>query len=241
MAAMHQSASPTDQVARLHPVRSIDREQLVDNVPSVQSRAEGRPDVAAATFRSVVVSFAVNSVQTVALAITAWVTGAVALRAQTAANAADTAVEVFLLIGVLSSARPPDETHPLGYGREGFFWSLFAALGIFVGGSGLALNGAIHAALSPSPIESYTTAYIVLATTIAMDAFALVIALRPLREEASARGVSLRTHLHRSTDPASVTVAVGGGCAVAGGIIAVLGLLLSEQMEALRRTRWRAR
>ncbi len=61
------------------------------------------------------------------------VTGSVALRAQTAANAADVAVQVFLLIGVLSSVRAPDQTHPLGYGRERFFWSLLAALGIFLG------------------------------------------------------------------------------------------------------------
>ena len=61
-------------------------------------------------------------------------TSAVALRAQTAANAADDAVQVFLLIGVLSSVRLPDQTHLLGYGREGHFWSLFAAVGISAGG-----------------------------------------------------------------------------------------------------------
>jgi cation diffusion facilitator family transporter len=198
--------------------------------PLVRSRADRRPKATAATLRSVGVSLAVNAVETIALAISAWLTGAVSLRAQTAANAADTAVEVFLLIGVLSSSRPPDDSHPLGYGRERFLWSLFAAMGIFVGGSGLALNGAIHAALHPSPLENYSIAYVVLVSTIAMDALALAIALRPLREEASARGVSLRTHLHRTTDPASVTVAVGGGCAVAGGIVATLGLIVSEQM-----------
>ncbi len=198
--------------------------------PAVPDATDRRPDASAATYRSVAVSLAVNSVETVALAMTAWVTGAVALRAQTAANAADTAVEVFLLIGVLSSACPPDDTHPLGYGRERFFWSLFAVLGIFIGGSGLAFNGALRAALDPSPIENYAIGYIVLATVIVLDVFALVIVLRQLREEASACGVSLRRHLHRSTDPASVTVAVGGACAVAGGIIALLGLLFSEQM-----------
>ena len=35
---------------------------------------------------------------------------------------------------MLSSVRPPDQSHPLGYGRERFFWSLLAALGIFLGG-----------------------------------------------------------------------------------------------------------
>jgi len=60
---------------------------------------------AGATRRSVVVSLVVNCAETLALGAAALVTGSVALRAQTTANFADVAVEVFLLIGVLSSAR----------------------------------------------------------------------------------------------------------------------------------------
>jgi divalent metal cation (Fe/Co/Zn/Cd) transporter len=149
------------------------------------------------TRRSVLVSLAVNGAETVALGAAAWVTGSVALRAQTAANAADVAVVAFLLIGVLSSARPADESHPLGYGRERFFWSLFAALGIFVGGAGLALEGAVSSALHPSPVGQYSIAYLVLATTVALDALALLIALRPIRLEAARRRISLRAQAQR--------------------------------------------
>jgi len=158
--------------------------------------------------------------------VAAGATGSVALRAQTAANAADVAVQVFLLIGVLSSVRPPDQTHPLGYGRERFFWSLLAALGIFLGGGVLGLDEAVRAALHPSAIHSYLVAYLVLVTTVVLDAFALEIGLRPVREQAA--GVSLRDYLGRSTDPASTTVVVGGGCSVIGGIMATAGLVLSE-------------
>lgn len=181
-----------------------------------------------ATRRSVVVSLAVNCAETLALGVVAWATGSVALLAQTVANAADMAVGVFLLIGVLSSTRPPDQTHPLGYGRERFFWSLFAALGIFVGGAGLALDEAVGSALNPSPVDSSTIAYLVLAATIALDVFAVEVALRPLRRQAAGKGISLRTHINRSTDPASITVVVGGGCAVIGGVIALAGLSLSQ-------------
>jgi cation diffusion facilitator family transporter len=183
---------------------------------------------ARATHRSVLASLAVNSAETVALGITAWLTGSVAIRAQTAANAAEMAVGVFLIIGVLSSARLPDDTHPLGYGRERFFWSLFAALGILVGGVGLALDGALGAALDPSPVENFPLAYLVLATTIALDALALYIGLRAVRRQAAGRGVSLVSQVRRSTDPASVTVVVGGGCAVIGGVVAAAGLVVAQ-------------
>lgn len=180
------------------------------------------------TRRGVVVSLAVNCAETVGLAVAAGVTGSVALRAQTAASAADVAVLVFLLIGVLRSVRPPDDTHPLGYGRERYFWSLFAALGIFFGGGVLGLDEAIRSAVHPSAVRAYPIAYLVLAATIALDAFALEIALRPVRERAAGRGISLRSYLGRSTDPAPTTVVVGQGCAVIGGVTAAAGLVLNQ-------------
>jgi cation diffusion facilitator family transporter len=181
-----------------------------------------------ATHLSVVFFVAVNFGEAVALAAAAWVTGSAALIAQAAANAAELGVGVFLLIGVLRSNRPPDETHPLGYGRERFFWSLFAALAIFVGGAGLAFDQAVGSALDPSPIDSYSIAYLVLAATIALDALTLEVALRPLRRRAVRKGTSVRAEMQRSTDPAVITVIVGGGCAVIGGSIAALGLVLSQ-------------
>jgi divalent metal cation (Fe/Co/Zn/Cd) transporter len=83
--------------------------------------------------------------QTVALAVAAVVTGSAALKTQTAVNLADVAVGVFLLIGLVSSTRPPDESHPLGYGRERFLWSFSAAAGIFVGGVGAAAAETLQA------------------------------------------------------------------------------------------------
>jgi len=82
--------------------------------------------------------------------------------------------------------------------------------------------------LRPSAVHPNLIAYLVLAVTVALDAFALEVALRPERERAAARGVSLRSYLYRSTDPASTTNVVGGGCAVVGGVAAIAGLALTE-------------
>lgn len=176
----------------------------------------------------VVVSLAVNCLEVLGLGITAGITGSTAIKAQTAANAGEVAVTVFLLIGVLSSVRGPDDTHPLGYGRDRFFWSLFAALGLFAGGGGLALDQAAQSALHPSPVHSYVLAYLVLGATAALDASAVLVGLRPLREQAERRGISSRAYLRISTDPAATTVVVGGGCAVVGAFVAAIGLGISE-------------
>jgi cation diffusion facilitator family transporter len=180
------------------------------------------------TRRGVLAALVANCVETVVLGFVALLAGSVALRAQSAANAAEVAVGIFLLIGVLSSARSPNDAHPLGYGRERFFWSLLAALGIFAGGGLLALDGAVSAALHPSPVKDFALAYVVVVTTIVLDALALEVALRPLRKRAAERGVSLRSYVRGTTDPASMTVVVGGACAVLGGVVATMGLAVSE-------------
>jgi cation diffusion facilitator family transporter len=176
----------------------------------------------------VITALVVNCVEVVGLGLAAWITGSTALRAQTAVNAADVAVVLFLLEGVLSSARGPDERHPLGHGRERFFWSLFAALGLFLGGGGLALDEAVRSALHPARVHSYALAYTVLAVTALLDLYSLAVGFRPLRQQAVDRNLSSRAYLRRSTDPASVTVVVGGACAVVGACIAALGLASSE-------------
>jgi divalent metal cation (Fe/Co/Zn/Cd) transporter len=117
------------------------------------------------------------------------------MRSQAAGAAGDVAVQVFLLIGVLSSTRPADEDHPLGYGRERFFWSFVAALGIFIGGGGFALQAALQAAVHPVTPTHYTIAYAVLAFALALDALATETELRPLRRKARRRGLSLRALL----------------------------------------------
>jgi cation diffusion facilitator family transporter len=181
-----------------------------------------------ATHTSVVVTLVVACAEALGLGVAAWLSGSVALGAQTADSAADVAVEVFLLIGVVSSLRVADASHPLGYGRERFFWSLLAALGIFIGGGGLGLEEAVQSLLHPSAVHDYLIAYPVLGATVALDSFALAVVLRPILKHTAGRGRSLRRHIERSTDPASTTLLLSGGCEVLGGFVAAAGLALGQ-------------
>jgi cation diffusion facilitator family transporter len=178
--------------------------------------------------RSVTVGLVVAIAQTLALGASAVVTGSAALKTQTVTNLADVAVGVFLVVGVISGDRPPDEHHPLGYGRERFFWSLIAAVGIFVGGFGAAVAETLQAAFDPQPTGSYLVGYCVLAVVIALDAVSLHAGLRPLRQRATERCLPLRTFLWRGTDPAVTTLVLSSAAGLTGGIIAAAGLALLE-------------
>ena len=174
--------------------------------------------------RAVTVGLIASVAQTIALAVAAVVAGSAALRTQTVTSLADIAGSVFLLVGVLSSARPPDDRHPLGYGRERFFWSFVAAIGIFIGGFGTAAVETVEAYLYPRPGGGYLLGYTVLAVVLVLDAVSLAVGLRPLRVRAAQRHIPVTRLLWRGTDPAVTTVVLSSAAGVAGGVLAAAGL-----------------
>src|SRR5690348_15788903 len=105
----------------------------------------------------------------VALAKTfvAVVTGSASMLAEAAHSWADTGNEVLLLIADHKSRQPPDASHPLGYGREAYVWSLLAAMGLFFAGAVVSVWHGITQLAGGSAGEepSFTWAYIVLAVS----------------------------------------------------------------------------
>ena len=192
-------------MAAVHPLRTAGRHPLGDR-------------------RVVRIAFAVAVTEALALMLAAWITGSAAILAQTAACLADVGVGAFLLVGVARSGLPADAGHPLGYGAERFYWSLFAAIGIFVAGGGIAAEEAIRALRHQSETGSYAVGYAVLLVTVLLDTVALGVALRQALADARARAIPLRRHLRRASDPASTTVLVGNAAGVLGGVLAAIGL-----------------
>ena len=183
---------------------------------------------ATADHRTVWVGLGVTVAETIALAVAARATGSTALLTQTATSLADVAGSVFLLIGVISSRRVADQRHPLGYGRERFFWSLLAAVGVFVGGFGVALAETVHAWTDPRPPGSFLVGYTVLGVVLALDGVGLSAGLRPLLRRAADRELSVVGLLWRGTDPAATTVVLTNAAGVSGGVLAGGGLAVSH-------------
>jgi len=176
----------------------------------------------------VFVSLAAAIPQLVALAVAAAVTNSSALLSQTFVAAADLGVQVFLAVGVVASAREPDASHPLGYGRERYFWTLFAALAIFVSGCTVAVSEAVNTLVNPEPVTSFTLGYIVLVVSIVLDGVPFLAALHETRARARGKGRTLRQHFRGTTEPATVTELIANGIGVAGGVLALVALVLVE-------------
>ncbi len=175
--------------------------------------------------RTVVIALATNLAVAVAKGVAAYITGSAAMLAETAHSIADSLNEFLLFIGVQRSRRSADATHPHGYGEERYFWSLLAAIGVFVAGGVVSIAEGIEALLDPSPVEFIEVGLAVLAVSAVLEGISWRVSRRQLRRDAGRRGLSVRTYLRATSDPAPVTVFFEDSAALIGLSLAGAGLV----------------
>src|SRR5216117_4523741 len=90
----------------------------------------------------------------------AGLTGSSAMVSEAIHSLVDTGNEILLLYGLRRTARPPNEAHPLGHGRELYFWSFIVALLIFAVGAGVSLYEGIRHLVAPVPISNAIVNYV---------------------------------------------------------------------------------
>src|ERR1700754_1786339 len=141
----------------------------------------------------------------IAKGVAAALTGSAALFSETLHTVADTGNELLLWIAVRRSGRPADDTHPLGYGPERYYWALLAAIGMFIVGGAVSIYEGIRALLNPPPLDSFWVGVAVLIIALVLDGSSRVVAIRTLRRQAARFGVSMRTLIRESPDPTVTT------------------------------------
>jgi cation diffusion facilitator family transporter len=178
---------------------------------------------------TVVVAILANFGIAVAKGIAGALSGSAAMLSEAAHSVADTTNQGLLLVAVHRSNKPADERHPFGYGRERYFWSLLAAVGIFVGGGVFAVLQGIRELLDPGGEHSYyTLTYSVLAIAFVLESASWLQATRQLRADARNTNRSFRDQLWHTTDPAATTVFFEDSAALAGLVLAALGVGLHQ-------------
>jgi cation diffusion facilitator family transporter len=152
-------------------------------------------------------------------------TGSSAMLAEGAHSVADTTNELFLLTALHRSAKPADAAHPFGYGMERFFWSLLAAVGIFVSGAIFSLYQGVEGLLhGESGNADLLLSYVVLGIAFVAEGTSWLTAVRQLRREARSSDRGFVEHLGRSTDPTVKTVFSEDAAALIGLALAAIGI-----------------
>jgi cation diffusion facilitator family transporter len=181
-----------------------------------------------AKLRTVVIAFIANLLVATAKTVAAVVTGSASMLAEAAHSWADAGNEVFLVIAERSSARAPDAGHPLGYGRDAYVWSLFAAVGLFTAGAVVSVQHGISELLDPEPAGDFLVAYVVLAIAAVLEGVSFTQSVVQLR--AGARRFNRRA-LDYALNGSNATlraVLAEDAAALVGLTLALVGILLHQ-------------
>lgn len=135
---------------------------------------------------AVVIAFLANIAVAIAKTAAAVLTGSASLVAEALHSWADAGNEVFLLIAERSGRRARDRAHPLGYGRDVYFWSLFAAFGLFTVGAVLSVLTGVRELLDPEPVNDYLIGYVVLGVAAVLESISLAQSVRQVRRDSTA-------------------------------------------------------
>ena len=172
--------------------------------------------------RVILTALAANVGIAVAKFAAAAFTGSSAMLTEGVHSLVDSTNHVLLLYGTKQSRRPADNLHPLGYGRELYFWSFVVAMLVFTLGAGVSVYEGLLHMLDPEPAGDLPIAFAVLGVAGALEIWSTWEALKQFN--ASRGGKSFVRALRDTKDAPTLIVLLENAGALAGLAIAAAGL-----------------
>jgi cation diffusion facilitator family transporter len=148
-----------------------------------------------------------------------------ALLAEAIHSVVDTTNQVLLLLGEKSSKKPPDDTHPLGYGRETFFWSFVVSILLFSLGGLFAIYEGIHKLADPEPMHNPMLALGILGFSILLEGYSFYACLKEVRNTNPFS--NLWTWFRKTTSAGLLVIFTEDAGALVGLVIATICVSLS--------------
>jgi cation diffusion facilitator family transporter len=159
----------------------------------------------------------------------AFFTGSSAMLSEGVHSLVDTGNGGLLLYGMHRAARPADRTHPLGHGRELYFWSFIVALLVFALGAGVSFYEGIIHIMEPEPVANPKINYIVLGLSFLFESSSWWIALKKFRQTKGKLGWFKAVRV--SKDPSVYTILFEDSAALLGLVVAFAGILAAELLD----------
>ncbi len=162
--------------------------------------------------------------------VASFFTGSSAMLSEGIHSTVDSANQLLLLLGISRSKKPADDTHPFGYGKELYFWTLIVAVLIFGIGGGMSVYEGISHIQHPSELSDPTWNYWVLIGAIVFEGASFIIAIRHFNK--SRGNNSFFKELSQSKDPTLFAVIYEDAAALLGLVIAIIGVYLSHAFQS---------
>ena len=161
--------------------------------------------------------------------VAAGLTHSSAMLSEAVHSLVDTTNQGVMLYGLNRSARPPDKAHPLGHGRELYFWSFVVAVLIFAIGAGVSIYEGVRHVLDPVEMESPWVNYVVLALAAVIEFGSWTVAMREFRRHKGDLGYYEAAE--QTKDPSTLTLLLEDSAALVGIAIALAGTAASQLFD----------
>jgi len=152
-----------------------------------------------------------------------------ALLAEAIHSVVDTSNQALLLLGEKSSKKPPDDSHPLGYGRETFFWSFVVSILLFSLGGLFAVYEGIHKLEHPEPMDRPILAIGILVFSILLEGYSFYACLKEVRDTNPFN--NLWTWFRKTTSAGLLVIFTEDAGALIGLVIATSCVSLSWALD----------
>ncbi len=139
----------------------------------------------------------------------------------------DSGDQILLLIGEKRGSKPPDASHPLGYGMETYFWSFMVALQVFLLGGAVSIYEGLQKVRHPEPIDRPWISFLVLGLSALFEGASFMAAYREYKRMVGRRPVRILRFLQLSKDPNVFATLLEDGAAMTGLFMAATGVTLS--------------
>jgi cation diffusion facilitator family transporter len=192
------------------------------------TESERQPKQVDQSLLTVLVAFLANLLIAIAKSVAAGITSSASMLAEAAHSWADAGNEIFLVIANRRSDRGRDSGHPMGFGREAYVWSMFAAFGLFTAGAVVSIWHGIQQLIDPEEASNYLVAYVVLAISFVLEGASFIQAMTHARRLAAERRRSLPDLVLNTSNPTLRAVFFEDAAALIGITIATAGVALQQ-------------
>lgn len=160
--------------------------------------------------------------------VAAALTGSSSMLSEAVHSLVDTGNEVLLLYGMHRAGKQATPEHPIGYGRELYFWSFIVAVLIFALGAGVSIFEGFAHMRNPEPVQRAWVNYVVLALAFVFEGVSWFISLRQYR--AAMGELGFFEAFRKSKDPPSFMVFFEDSAALVGIMLAAAGTYASASL-----------
>ncbi|HPW27341.1 MAG TPA: cation diffusion facilitator family transporter, partial [Tenuifilaceae bacterium] len=175
--------------------------------------------------KSILLALLANLGIAITKTIAAVVTKSGAMMAESIHSFADCANQGLLFWGLKASRKKPNPEHPLGYGKEIYFWSFIVALILFSMGGLFSVYEGIHKVSAHEGLRNTNVAIIVLVVSMVLESISLYGCLKQIRKVR--HGESLWKWYKTSRQSELVVVLSEDIAALLGLTLALVAVILS--------------